>query len=149
MDDKNIKNRGLKDKLVLDAESYDTLLNMFSGDDEDKILALECINNIDQKKSLIYTLFLRKNANAQYSLWKVNCPKVLHYHGSLSFDLTTNSIRYADILEVIKTQDNKEENLNFFLVEFGKFLGGSLKDAFKFVDDLEITVKFKDNEKQK
>jgi hypothetical protein len=149
MDDKNIKNRGLKDKLVLDAESYDTLLNMFSGDDEDKILALECINNIDQKKSLIYTLFLRKNANAQYSLWKVNCPKVLHYHGSLSFDPTTNSIRYADILEVIKTQDNKEENLNFFLVEFGKFLGESLKDAFKFVDDLEITVKFKDNEKQK
>ena len=152
MDDKNIKNRGLKDKLVLDIESYDTLLNMFNGDDEDKIVAFECLNNVDQKKSLVYTLFLRKNANAQYSMWKVNCQKVLDYHGSLGFEPTNNMIKHASILEVIKTQPNKEENLNFFLRDFSKFLKEGLEKAFDFVYDLEFTlkfIKFKDDEKQK
>ena len=152
MDDKNIKNRGLKDKLVLDTESYDTLLNMFNGDDEDKIVAFECLNNVDQKKSLVYTLFLRKNANAQHSMWKANCQKVLDYHGSLGFEPTNNIIKHASILEIIKTQPNKEENLNFFLIDFSKFLKDGLKIAFDFVDDLEFTLKFikvKNDEKQK
>jgi hypothetical protein len=152
MDDKNIKNRGLKDKLVLDAESYDTLLNMLNGDHEDKVVAFECLNNVDQKKSLVYTLFLRKYGNAQHSMWKDNCPKVLHYHGSLGFEPTNNIIKHASILEIIKTQPNKEENLNFFLVDFSKFLKEGLEKAFEFVYDLEFTLKFikiKDDEKQK
>ena len=152
MDDKNIKNRGLKDKLVLDTESYDTLLNMLNGDDEDKIVAFECLNNVDQKKSLIYTLFLRKHGNAQHSMWKANCKKVLDYHGSLGFEPTNNIIKHASILEIIKTQPNKEENLNFFLIDFSKFLKDGLKRAFDFVDDLEFTLKFikvKNDEKQK
>jgi hypothetical protein len=149
MDDKNIKIRGLKDKLVLDSESYETLLNMFSGDDEDKILALECINNIDQKKSLIYTLFLRRNADVLYSLWKANSPKVLKYHSSLGFKPSNNMIKYGDILEIIKTQDNKEENLNFFLADFSRFLKDTLINSFDFMSELEIVTKFKDNEKQK
>lgn len=149
MDDKNIKNRGLKDKLVLDVESYDTLLNMLSGDDEDKIVAFECLNNVNQKKSLIYTLFLRKYGTVQHSMWKDNCKKVLDYHGSLGFEPTNNMIKHAHILEVIKTQPNKEENLSFFLKDFSKFLGSNINQAFDFVDNLEITVKFKDNEKQK
>ena len=49
MDDKNTKNRRLKEKIVLDEESYDNLLNMLKGTDEDKLVALECIKNIDQK----------------------------------------------------------------------------------------------------
>jgi hypothetical protein len=83
-----------------------------------------------------------------YSL-KDNCKKVLDYHGSLGFEPTNNMIKHAHILEVIKNQPNKEENLNFFLKDFSKFLASSINQAFDFVDDLEIIVKFKDNEKQK
>jgi len=149
MDDKNTKNRRLKEKLVLDADSYTNLLNMLKGTDEDKLVALECIKNVDQKKSLIYTLFLRKHGNAQYSMWKANCKKVLDYHASLGFEPTNNVIKHASILEIIKTQDNKEENLNFFLADFNKFLRRVLTDAFDFVEELEFTLKFKNNEKQK
>jgi len=150
MDDKNIKNRGLKDKLVLDTESYDTLLNMLSGDDEDKIVAFECLNNVDQKKSLIYTLFLRKNGDALFSLWKDNCKKVLDYHASLGFEPGNNMIKYADVLEVIKVQDNKQENLDFFLKQFLDFVKTSLSLSFDFLDDVEIVLKpKKKDEKQK
>ena len=113
MDDK-LKKKVLNDKLVLNPESYQNLLNMLNGTYEDKNVALICLNNVNQKKSLIYTLFLRKIGNAPHSMWKDICPKVLRYHGSIGFEPTNNLLKYSNILEVINSQENKEECLNFF-----------------------------------
>lgn len=143
MDDQNIKNRRLKDKVKLDPESYETLLKMLNGSDEDVVLALECLNNVQQKQSLIYTLFLRKNSKVPCKLWQNNCKKVLTYHGSLGIKSDSNIITYNTILEIIKLQDNKEENLEFFLQVFASFLKKSFVPVFDFVDDIELKIKVK------
>lgn len=143
MDDQNIKDRRLKTKVKLDPESYETLLNMLNGSDEDVVLALECLNNVQQKESLIYTLFLRKNSKTPHHVWKSNCKKVLTYHGSLGIGSDSNVITYNTILELIKLHDNKEENLDFFLHVFASFLKKSFVPVFDFVDDIELKIKVK------
>jgi len=150
MDDKNIKNRGLKNKVVLDSEAYDSLTQMLNSTEEDQVLALECIKNADLEKSLIYSLFLRKNNLKTFSLWKEHCSKVLKYHESLGFSKDSNSVSYNDIMSIIKNQSSKEENVKFFLKEFAKFLKNNMSNYFGFIDDIQIEVTLKkQDEKQK
>jgi len=143
MDDKNIKNRGLIDKLKIDLESYENLLNMLNSNEEDQIVAFKCMDNINQKDSLIYTLFLRKNTTSKYSLWVSHCPKVILYHESLGISEHSNILQYKTIFEIIKNQSNKQENLEFFIKQFSIWLTKSLDRSFEFIEDLDITVKYK------
>ena len=151
MDDKNTKNRRLKEKLVIDSESYLSLTEMLQGTEEDQVVALECIKNMDQKKSLIYTLLLRKNNLKTFGLWHEHCSKVLKYHASLGISKDSNSVRYNDVMRIMKEQDNKEENVKVFMKDFAKFLKDSMSSThFNFIHDvqIEITLK-KQDEKQK
>jgi hypothetical protein len=151
MDDKNTKNRRLKEKLVIDSETYDRLTEMLQSTEEDQVVALECIKNMDQKKSLIYTLLLRKNNLKTFGLWHEHCSKVLKYHASLGISKDSNSVSYNDVMRIMKEQDNKEENVKVFMKDFAKFLKDSMSSThFNFIHDvqIEITLK-KQDEKQK
>jgi hypothetical protein len=151
MDDQNTKNRRLKEKLVIDSESYDNLSQMLDSTEEDQVVALECIKNVDQKKSLIYTLFLRKNNLKTFGLWHEHCSKVLKYHASLGISKDSNAVSYNDIMKIMKEQDNKEENVKVFMKEFARFLKDSMSTThFEFIDDIQIEITLKkQDEKQK
>ena len=143
MDDQNTKNRRLKEKLVIDSESYDSLTEMLNGTEEDQVVALECIKNVDQEKSLIYTLFLRKNNLKTFGLWHVHCSKVLKYHASLGISKDSSTVSYNDILRIMKEQNNKEENVKVFTKDFAGFLKASLSNAFPFIHDVQIEITLK------
>jgi hypothetical protein len=150
MDDKNTKNRRLKKKLVIDSETYKRLTEMLEGTEEDQVVALECIKNMDQEKSLIYTLFLRKNNLKTFGLWHEHCSKVLKYHASLGISKDSNSVSYNDIMKIMKEQSNKEENVKVFMKDFAKFLKDNMSTYFHFIDDIQIEITLKQqNEKQK
>ena len=51
MDVKDTKDRGLKN-IIIDEETYKNLYNMLASTDEDKVVALTCINNLDKKSML-------------------------------------------------------------------------------------------------
>jgi hypothetical protein len=150
MDDKNTKNRRLKKKLVIDSETYKRLTEMLQGTEEDQVVALECIKNMDQEKSLIYTLFLRKNNLKTFGLWHEHCSKVLKYHASLGISKDSNTVSYNDIMKIMKEQGNKEENVKVFMKDFARFLKDNMSTAFHFIDDIQIEITLKQqNEKQK
>lgn len=151
MDDKNTKNRRLKEKLVIDSETYDNLTEMLQSTEEDQVVALECIKNMDQKKSLIYTLLLRKNNLKTFGLWHEHCSKVLKYHASLGISKTSNVVSYNDVMRIMKEQDNKEENVKVFMKDFARFLKDSMSTThFEFIHDIQIEITLKkQDEKQK
>lgn len=150
MDDKNTKNRRLKEKLVIDSETYNSLTEMLQGTEEDQVVALECIKNMDQEKSLIYTLFLRKNNLKTFGLWKEHCSKVLKYHASLGVSKDSGTVSYNDIMRIMKEQSNKEENVKVFMKDFARFLKENMYTYFDFIEDVQIEVTLKkQDEKQK
>jgi thiol-disulfide isomerase/thioredoxin len=146
MGNKNIKDRILNDKLVLDSESYESLSRMLNSTEEDTIVALTCLNNVNQKDSLVYTLFLRKKSKLYYKMWANYCPKLIKYHESLGVSDKNYNIKYNTIIDIIKKTDNKEHNTEIFLKEFAKFLQNSLSEAFGFIDELDFTLKLKNKD---
>jgi thiol-disulfide isomerase/thioredoxin len=143
MNENDLKKKILNDKLVLDSESYESLSRMLNSTEEDTIVALTCLNNVNQKDSLVYTLFLRKKSKLYYKMWANYCPKLIKYHESLGVSDKNYNIKYNTIIDIIEKTDNKEQNIEVFLKEFSKFLQGNLSKAFGFIDELEFVLKFK------
>lgn len=146
MDDQNTKTRRLN-KVSLNAESYDSLLKMLESNEEDRILAFECLNNLNQKDSLIYTIFLRKY-NKYKSEWIKHCPKVVSYHQSHGIEKNTNIITFPTIWNIVKeiTEKNKDkEVLNFFTCQFAMFIKDSLN--FDFIESVDVKFKIRENDK--
>lgn len=136
MDEENLKNRRLTD------DEYINLSKMLNGSKEDAEIAINCIKAFDMKKSIIQTMFLRKNTMKYNELWNTLAPEIIAYHSSLALKLSFN-----DILEVIEKLNNKEYNLNFYLERFAEFMTSELSTHFNFIDKIDIKLTFKNNEK--
>jgi hypothetical protein len=150
MDAQDTKTRGLTNKIKIDEESYNSLLDMLNASDEDAIVALTAINNLGGRKNLLQTLFLRKNANCRKDLWETHAKKVLKYHGGYTA-MTLKYITYADLFNVIKTnkytsKEDKEFDIVFYTKRLQNFIGRSLVGFEDVIDSIEINVKLKQHE---
>jgi hypothetical protein len=145
MDVKDTKDRGLKN-IIIDEETYKNLYNMLASTDEDKVIALTCINNLDKKANLVPTLFLRKEISAAgLDMWKQHCPSVVKYHGSLQVNPDNNVIKFKDILRAIKQQgEQKEASYKFFSKRFEDFVKSNLI-GFDFIENVELKIKIKND----
>ena len=150
MDAQDTKTRGLTNKIKIDEESYNSLLDMLNASDEDAIVALTAINNLGGRKNLLQTLFLRKNANCRKDLWEQHAKKVLKYHSSYTA-MTLKFITYADLFKVIKhnkytSKEDKEFDIVFYTKRLQDFIGRSLIGFEDVIDSIEINVKLKQHE---
>ena len=147
MDVKNTKTRRLINKIKIDEESYNSLLDMLNASDEDAIVALTAINNLDAKKNLLQTLFLRKNANCKKELWNEYAKKVLKCHDSYT-DVTLKFITYSELFNAIKkneyhSQEDKEFDIMFYSKRLQDFVNRSLVGFDDVLEEMEIVIKWK------
>jgi hypothetical protein len=57
-------------------------------------------------------------------------------------------LTYKEILKIIVKEKQSEENIQFFLNQFSKHITNSIKDlGFDFIEETEITIKLKNNDK--
>jgi hypothetical protein len=140
MDDKNLKDRRLEKVINLDQRSYESVRLMLSSEDEaDRIMGYLTLENINQKKSLIYTLFLRKECMFYKIIeWKTHAPITLKYHDSLGIDSLSHKAIYA----IIKKTKNIEF-LNFYLYKLSSYIKSVFFDDFQddLIEDIEIIFK--------
>lgn len=139
MDEKNITDRRLTD------EEYDNLGKLLtSKDEQDKIVGLNCINNLDLEKTAVQVAFLRKEYNDNTYLWQNNANKVEKYQKSILKDTS-----FGSIYDYIKTSKEYQiEDIEFYLKRFSVFIKNNMLQYFPFMEDINLTIKFKENDKE-
>ena len=142
MDDQNLKDRRLTNIINLDKNSYESVRLMLSSEDEaDRIMGYLTLENINQEKSLVYTLFLRREFMFYAEVeWKKHAQTTLRYHDSLEIDSLSHKVIYA----VIKKTKNIEF-LNFYLFKLSCYIKDVFFDDFEddLIDDIDIVFKLK------
>ena len=142
MDDQNLTDRRLEDKINLDKTSYESIRLMLTSKDEaDRIMGYLTLENINQKKSLVYTLFLRKECMFHKETeWKTNAQNTLKYHDSLKITSLSHNAIYA----VIKETKNIEF-LNFYLYKLSSYIKTVFFDDYNddLIESVDIVFKYK------
>lgn len=133
-------------KEVISDEQFVVLRTMLdSDDDHNKLVGFLTIENVDFTKSLTKILLLKKLCDASNDDWKEQAPKTFKKLESMSKD---KPLTYKEILKIIVKEKQSEENIQFFLNQFSKHITNSIKDlGFDFIEETEITIKLKTNDK--
>jgi hypothetical protein len=133
-------------KEVINDDQFESLCNMLnSSDDQNVVLGLVTLENVDFTKSLTKILLLRKVCDVTPEYWKEHAPKTFKKLKSVSQD---KPLTYKEILKIIVKEKQSEENIQFFLNQFSKHITNSIKDlGFDFIEETEITIKLKNNDK--
>ena len=131
----------------LNQETHESMLAMMnSTDKENMVVALNCIENVDFDKSLVYILLLKKFSNASAEDWKSNAPKVSAKLKALEVDVD-KPINFKKILQIIVQRKVPKDDIQFYLDRFGGYLFTTIKDmGYNYVESIEIKLKTDKNE---
>lgn len=132
----------------IDPESYKNILSMAnSPDKENQIVALTLVENIDYKKNMAYILVLKKQANIPSDMWKEHAPMVHKKLTDSNVD-PDKVITFKKILMMLIENGATQDDLDFYCKSFASHMKEAIKNiGYDHVDDLEITVKLKKNDK--
>lgn len=132
------------EKLVLDADSFDSILAMLqSNDKENEEVAFSVINNCDKEKSLVYLLYLHRLSNEKAIEWEKRAPLAFEYLKTTGYT-PDRETSYKDILDIIKASDIDEKSSEFSYSYFGKYLLDTIqKLGYDFVENIEVKIKVK------
>ena len=130
------------EQVILNKDTHDSIMDMMkSVDTENRVVALNCIENVDFNKNLTYILLLRKQGEASQSEWKEHAPNASKMLTGLGINLDS-SITWKQVLEVLIKRKVPAEDVQFYLDRFATYLFGSIKGlGYDFIDTLEIKVK--------
>jgi|APGre2960657423_1045063.scaffolds.fasta_scaffold09686_2 hypothetical protein len=140
-------------KIKITIKEFDSILNMLDSDDkENKVVGLNTLNNLDFKSNLTMLFLLKKKANVSNELWTNNATKTYKKINNLikiSSGSADQSLTYKLLLKILIDNKQSESDIQFFLDNFAKHLFESIKNlGFDFIEDTEITIKLKQNDKQ-
>jgi len=135
--------------IVITAESYKSIANALnSKDEENHVVGLTTIENIDFKKNLVKILLLKKTCDVSPESWKKHAPKTFAKLKKIGTDPTVVET-YKSLLSILVKNNASKDDIQFFLDIFSDHIFKSIKGlGFDFIDDTEITIKLKDNDKQ-
>ena len=143
MDDQNVKDRRLTNVVILDKNTYESVrLMLISSDEADRMMGYLTLESVDQEKSLVYTLFLRKECTFSRELeWKTHSPNTLRYHDSLK----VSTLSHKSIYTVLKETKNVEF-LNFYLYKLSSYIKSVFFDDYNdnLIENVEIVFKYKE-----
>jgi hypothetical protein len=135
-----------KEKLTI--EQYESLTAMLNSNTiEDKVLGLTTIENLDFKTNLTMFLLLKKKTNVSLDLWKKHATKTTNKFKKVGIQIEKH-VTYKEILKAIVKNKQSEKEIQFFLDDFSKHLFKTIEDlGFDFIEDTQITIKLKKNDK--
>jgi len=135
---------GETENIVLNAQTHDSILEMMNSvDTENKVVALNCVENVDFNKNLTYILILKKQGNANSSEWSEHAPNTSTMLKGLGINIDS-SLTWKQLLEILVKRKVSVDDIQFYLDRFGKHLYGSIKGlGYEFIDSLDIKLKIK------
>jgi len=129
-------------EVILSKDTHDNIVDMMkSVDTENRVVALNCIENVDFNKNLTYILLLRKQGEASASEWKEHAPNTSKMLTGIGINLDS-SLTWKQVLEILIKRKTPAEDIQFYLDRFAGHLFTSIKGlGYDFIDTLEIKVK--------
>lgn len=131
----------------LTSEEFYNILNMLKSEDiENKVVALNLIENLNAKKNIVYILLFYKKYN-DLKLWMNNAPKQLQMirQRCLQTDGDTDqqlSLSFNEIFRIVRTTnylDEEDVNIIFdmYALELSKIAGRLLNKPTKITLTIE------------
>lgn len=117
-----------------------------SSDQENRVMALQCLENLDFESNWMIILLLLKHANVPKSEWRSNAPKLtdtLKKRGISMEKVTT----YQEVLNFTSKVKASDEQLQFFIEDVNETLRKNLADiGYDHIAEIQVTLKEKEND---
>ena len=130
--------------IKLTSETHDNIVEMMNSVDlENRVVALNCIENVDFKDNLVYILLLKKQGGASTSEWTVNAPHTCKLLKGIGVNLDT-TLTWKQYLEILIKHETPPDKIQFYLDRFVKVIHKSITAlGYDFIETLEVKVKLK------
>jgi hypothetical protein len=130
--------------IKLTAETHDSIVEMMNSIDlENRVVALNCIENVDFSDNLVYILLLKKQGNATTKEWREHAPHTSKMLISIGINLDS-TLTWKAYLEILAKRNTEPEKIQFYLDRFVRVIHSSIKAlGYDFIEELEITLKRK------
>lgn len=132
------------EQVVLSKDTHDNIMDMMkSVDTENRVVALNCLENVDFNTNVTYILLLRMQGGATAGEWLEHAPNVSKMLKGLGIN-SDASLTWKQILGVLIKRNVPSEDIQFYLDRFATHLSTSIKGlGYDFIDTVEIKVKVK------
>jgi hypothetical protein len=132
------------EQVVLSKDTHDNIMDMMkSVDTENRVVALNCLENVDFNKNVTYILLLRMQGEATQAEWSEHAPNASKMLRGLGINVDS-SLTWKQILGVLIKRKVPAEDIQFYLDRFATHLSGSIRGlGYDFIDTIEIKVKVK------
>jgi len=130
--------------IKLTAETHDNIVEMMNSIDlENRVVALNCIENVDFNENLVYILLLKKQGGASSSEWSTHAPNTSKLLKGIGINLDT-SLTWKQYLEILIKRDTTPDKIQFYLDRFVAVIHKSITAlGYDFIETLEVKVKLK------
>src|SRR5687767_7707008 len=103
------------DTLVLNAQTCDNILGMINSvDQENKVVALSCIDNVDFSENLTFILILKKEGQATSAEWTEHAPNTSKMLKSIGVNMDT-TLTFKKVLEILVERKVPRDHIQFYL----------------------------------
>jgi hypothetical protein len=132
------------EQIVLNKDTHDNIMEMMkSVDTENRVVALNCLENVDFNTNITYILLLRMKGEATQAEWTEYAPNASKMLRGIGINLES-AITWKQVLNVLIKRKVLAEDIQFYLDRFATHLSGSIKGlGYDFIDTIEIKVKVK------
>jgi hypothetical protein len=132
------------EQVVLSKDTHDNIVSMMkSVDTENRVVALNCLENVDFNSNLTYILLLRMQGEATQAEWHEHAPNVTKMLKGIGIG-NDSALTWKQILNVLIKRKVPAEDIQFYLDRFATHLSTSIKGlGYDFIDTVEIKVKVK------
>lgn len=134
----------------LEKENYEALKTMLNASDQENlVVAMECIENADFKSNLVYILFLIKESNVRSDLWNKHAPKtVMTFEKVFSVGIPSASISFSNIMRKLQLYEATQEHYQFFADKYAEHLLETFNGVHENpgIEEIVITIKKKSHE---
>lgn len=137
----------MSEQVKLDYKNLIRMLN--SPDEENAIVALECLNNVDFKENMVLIMCLYKNCRHSEKFWIENANAIYNKLKDISMIEDSSSYRHQAkamtnrrILEKAKEHDASNEQIKVFAeCVTEELLIGLEQYGYDFIESINITIK--------
>jgi len=130
---------------------YDNLLNMLNSEDqENKVMAFQCIENSAVVENIVCLMLLRLEGKASWEDWRSNAPEAARSFKTLGLDKST-PLDFKDILQAMKrinddTTGNfspiSRDQIDLYIEKMNVFIKSKLNECgFTSVKEIKTTVR--------
>lgn len=128
-----------------EGSSFTNMMGMMnSPDEENKVVALTCIENVNYERNLVYIVMLIRHTSISEELWWKHAPKAYAYLLNLGYKAGA-AVSFKSVFETLLKAKAPAEDLQFFCDIFADFLKKTMMDSgFDILERLELKIILKD-----